>query len=334
MTFNSFSSECNSEALTTFPLCLPSQTYGSTLFWAEEYWTVVKIQELKRQYPQIDLSGLIDPCFMQQFPNLIKGTFHEKILGTRSFDDISTLFWEDKRQKINIATSHAPSRLIAEDYWQQFGDDFGIITFDAHLDLSNSQGIHGAWITKELASITSVIGGWADTSHGYEDASSLFPFIESNIKDISSNSGLHTWLKGKMIYLSIDLDYYQLSQKDYLGYSNFWHRNKIIGHSMTIDQILAEQSEDCNVNSPLLLGKSLGFFSNSDFFTERKMKSLKNQTTEILNNLKYITRLCRKNSATLLCIDFVEYSPICDWHQLPINEFIQNYPKLQALFHQ
>lgn len=333
MTINSFSSECNSKVLTTFPLCIPSQTYGSTLFWAEEYWTVVKIQELKRRYPHIDLSGLIDPCFIRKFPNLIKGTFHEKMLGTRSFDDISTFFWEDKRQRINIATSHAPSRLIAEDYWQQFGDDFGIITFDAHLDLSNSQGIHGAWITKELASITSVIGGWADTSHDYEDASNYFPFIEPNVKELFSNRDLFTWIKGKKIYLSIDLDYYQLSQRDYLGYSNFWHRNKIIGHSMTINQILEEQNESRNVNSPLLLGKSLGFFSDLDIFTQRKKESLKNQTKMILNTLKKIEHLCRKNSASLLCIDFTEYSPICDWNQLTIKEFMQNYSRFQAIVH-
>ncbi|MFX1507093.1 MAG: hypothetical protein ACFFDC_13460, partial [Promethearchaeota archaeon] len=62
---NSFSLESNSRNKTVFPLCLPPQTYGTTLFWAEEYWTVIKIQELKKQYPYMDLSGLIDPNFVQ-----------------------------------------------------------------------------------------------------------------------------------------------------------------------------------------------------------------------------------------------------------------------------
>lgn len=333
MTINSFSSECNSTDLTTFPLCLPSHTYGKTLFWAEEYWTVVKIQELKNLYPRIDFSGLIDPCFMKKFPSLVKGSVHEKILGTRSFEDITTFLWENKRRVINIATSHAPSRLIAEDYWQQFGDNFGIITFDAHLDISNSQKVHGAWITKELASITSVIGGWADTRQDFEEVSSFFPFIEQNITDAISNRDLHAWLKDKKIYLSVDLDYYQYSLRNYLGYSNFWHRNKIIGHSMTIGQILEENSKNYELNSPLLIGKSLGFFRDLEDFTQRKKESLKNQTLEILNNLKNIAQLCRKNSATLLCIDFVEYSPICDWYQLTINEFVENYPKYRAIIH-
>lgn len=332
MTINSFSSECNLADL--FPLCLPSQTYGTTLFWAEEYWASVKIQELKNQYPNIDFSGLIDPCFMKKFPNLVKESIHKKILGTKSFEDITTFLWEDKRQVINIATSHAPSRLIAEDYLLQFGDNFGIITFDAHLDISNSQKVHGAWITKELASITSVIGGWDDTGQDFEEASRFFPFIEQNITEVVSNRDFHTWLKGKSIYLSVDLDYYRHSLGNYLGYSNFWHRNKFIGHSMTIEQILEENSKNYNnLNSSLLIGKSLGFFTDLEDFILRKKASLRNQTIEILSDLKNIARLCRKSSATLLCIDFVEYSPICDWCQLTISEFIENYPKYRAIIH-
>ncbi|MFX1505547.1 MAG: hypothetical protein ACFFDC_05465, partial [Promethearchaeota archaeon] len=291
----------------------------------------IKIQELKKQYPYMDLSGLIDPNFVQEFPNLIKRPIHDKILNTRRFDDISSVSWEDNRQILNISTSHAPSRFIAKTYWDRFGEDFGIITFDAHLDLSNSKNLHGAWITKNLASITTVIGGWADTSHDYEYATSLFPFIEPDITSIISNRDLPAWLKDKKIYLNIDLDYYQLSHRDYLGYSNFWHRNKFIGHSMTIEQLLAEQIEEYQMNSSFLLGKSLGFFSNLKEFSQRKEESLKRQTTEILNTLTKITHLCHKHSATLLSIDFVEYSPICDWQQLTMNEFIRNFPRYRAI---
>ncbi|MFW9904492.1 MAG: hypothetical protein ACFFFH_09185 [Candidatus Thorarchaeota archaeon] len=333
MTPNSFISEGSSRDKTVFPLCLLPQTYGTTLFWAEEYWTIMKIRELRKMYPHLDLSGLIDPNFMQEFPNFIKRPIHENCLYTRRFDDISSISWEDNRQILNISTSHAPSRFIAEAYWDRFGGDFGIITFDAHLDLSTSQKIHGAWITEDLASITVVIGGWADTSHDVEEAANLFPFIESDLPSAISNRDLQTWLKDRKIYLNIDLDYYQLSHRDYLGYSNFWHRNKFIGHSMTIKQILAEHFEEYQMNSSFLLGKLLCFFSNLNEFTQRKKESLKNQTTEITNTLTEITSLCHKNSATLLALDFVEYSPICDWHQMTIYEFIRNYSRFQSIIH-
>ncbi|MFX0122510.1 MAG: hypothetical protein ACFFAE_02670 [Candidatus Hodarchaeota archaeon] len=331
MPINSLSSKYNSRAITVFPSCIPSETYGTTLFWAEEYWAFEKIRELENKYPNIDFSGIIDPLFKKKLPTYIKKPIHEKILGTKSFNDITKVSWEDNRHIINIATSHVPSRFIAKEYWRKFGDNFGIITLDAHLDLSYSKEIHGAWITKELANITTVIGGWADTNYDFEDVSWLFPFIEPNVCDMISNRDLHSWLRGKKIYLSIDLDYYPFSQIDFLGYSNFWHRNKIIGHSMTIKQMLAERNEDNHLTTPLLLGESLGFFPNLENFTLKKKESLKKQTSKILIALKTIKHLCRKNSATLLCIDFVEYSPICDWHQLTIIEFVKNYPNFKAI---
>ncbi|UCG89730.1 MAG: hypothetical protein JSU57_04445 [Candidatus Heimdallarchaeota archaeon] len=331
MTIPNLSFNGYSNASIGFPHCVLPQTYGTSLFWAEEYWTVIKIQELKKKYPYINFSGLIDSYFMKSFHTLLKSSTHERIFGTKSFKDISEIGWEDNRHLINIATSHAPSRYIALDYWEKFGDDFGIITIDAHLDLSDSQKMHGAWITKELASITTVIGGWADTSHDIENATSLFAFIEPNVKKLISSHGLHAWLRGKKIYLSIDLDYYRLSHTAFLGYSNYWHRNKIIGHSMNIEQMFKEKNFENHSNTPLLLGKYLHFFPNLETFEKNKKISLKNQSNEIFATLREIVLLCHKNSANVLSIDFVEYSPACDWQQLTIKEFMGNFPKYSAI---
>ena len=70
MTDNSFFSNRYPKTTTLFPCCLPSQTYGTTLFWAEEYWIVMQIQELEIKYLYIDFSGLFDPYFVKQFHNL------------------------------------------------------------------------------------------------------------------------------------------------------------------------------------------------------------------------------------------------------------------------
>ncbi len=48
MTDNSLFSNRYPKTTTVFPCCLPSQTYGTTLFWAEEYWIVMQIQELEK----------------------------------------------------------------------------------------------------------------------------------------------------------------------------------------------------------------------------------------------------------------------------------------------
>ena len=331
MTNNNLFSDSYSKTTTVFPYCLPAQTYGTTLFWAEEYWTVMKIQELEKKYPHIDFSGLIDPYFKKQFHTLLKGSIHEEIIGTKRFSDISEVSWEDNRQVINIATSHAPSRYISLDYWEEFGDNFGIVTLDAHLDLLDSEFIHGAWITKELASITAVVGGWAATSYDFKHAESSLAFLVPDIDSIISNRDFLTWLRGKKIYLSLDLDYYRFSQTNFLGYSNYWHRDKIIGHSMNFEQMLTKQNKDNQLGSPVLLGKSLNFFPNLEVFIKNKRKSIKKQSNDILSTLREITRLCRKNSATLLSIDFVEYSPTCDWQQLTVKELIKNYLKYSVM---
>lgn len=100
---------------------------------------------------------------------------------------------------------------------------------------------------------------------------------------------------------------------------------------MNIEQILEEQNRNNQSNSPLLLGESLVFFPNLEIFVKNKKKSLKKQSDDIFVTLNEITQLYRKNSATLLSIDFVEYSPACDWQQLTIRELMENYTRYQAI---
>ncbi len=254
----------------------------------------------------------------------------EIISNYKRFKDISKVFWEDNRQFINISPSHVPSRPIAQNYQEIFGDDFGIITFDAHLDLSDSGNTHGTWITQKLAGITAVIGGWAETRRDFEEANSSFAFLEPEVESIISNREFIDWLRGKKIYISLDLDYFSRSQTNFLGYSNYWHRNKIIGHSMNLEQMFALQNNNYHSCTPNLAGKSLGFFPDLKIFAQNKKDSLKKQSDDIIIILREISKLCRQNSALLLSIDFVEYSPTCDWLQLTIKEFIGKYPTLLA----
>ncbi|MFX0013512.1 MAG: hypothetical protein ACFFB2_14300 [Promethearchaeota archaeon] len=322
----------DSKPPTVYPYCLPAQTYGTTLFWAEEYWAVMQIQEFKKIYPYVDFSGLFDPYFTKELFSYLVQPIHSSIIGTNKFNDIIKFKWEDKRQFINIATSHAPSRYIAQNYKRRFRDEFGIVTFDAHFDFTESLSPHGAWIIKELAGITTVIGGWAETHHDFDTLTSSFAFIEPNLKQIGKNAEFLNWLRGKKIYISFDLDYCQESQINFLGYSNYWHRNKVIGHSMNLKQMLAEKNIKNQLSRPYLLGKFLGFFSNLETFIRLKKTSLKNQTDNILTTLRALMQLLRKTSATPLCIDLVEYSPVCDWQQLTITELIENYQKYLAVF--
>lgn len=315
-----------------FPYCIMPYTYGTSLFWAEEYWAITKVRKLEKAFPNVDFTGLIDPQFKEMFPELISRSHFEHILGTKSFLDITKILWENKRRIINIATSHAPSRFIAKNYLREYSqEEFAIITFDAHLDLSDHNSIHGAWITKELASVTAVIGGWGEVSSDIKDSTSSLAFLAPDLESLIINRDFLRWLKGKKIYLSVDLDYYKLSQRKFLGYSNYWHRNKIIGHSKNLGQLLQEKNEEITVNQPLMAGIFLEFFPNLEFFIQQKKKTIQKQTKEILHLLLRMSRLFHTNSAKILSIDFVEYSPICDWQQLTIKEFIANYHSLFSI---
>ncbi|MFX0051521.1 MAG: arginase family protein [Candidatus Hermodarchaeota archaeon] len=327
MNVNKNFANLSKKTVATFPYCIPANTYGTTIFLAEEYWTFAKIMKLCQIYPNLDFTGLIDPSFKNSFLSLIEQEPHKKIIGIKKYNEISEKIWETNRRVLNIATSHAPSRFIAQDYRQEYGDSLGIITIDAHYDLDNYGFAHGAWLTNNLADITAGIGGWAEKTSDLNDITS-FAFFSPNFTELTCDRKFAEWLKGKKIHVTLDLDYFRSSKLNFLGYSNYWHREKIIGHSMNIEQELEESATDNSLSNQFMVGKHLGIFSDLENFIENKKNSIKKETGEIFRTIDVISKLIKKSSAKLLSIDFVEYSPICDWHLLTINEFITNYANI------
>ncbi len=112
-----------------------------------------------------------------------------------------------------------------------------------------------------------------------------------------------------------------------MGYSNYWHRDKIIGHSMNFEQILEERIIKTKVKNSRMAGYLLGIFHELESFVKKKKRSLKLQSGEIEKLLELIVSIFKSNSATLLCVDFVEYSPICDYRQLTLKELEKKYSK-------
>jgi hypothetical protein len=308
-----------------FPYCLNGHSYGTTLFWAEEYWVRNKILGLEEKYPNIDFTGLINMNFKNQLKNLLNRTHHTELMSTTSFVDLSSVVWEENRKFLNIATSHAPSRFIARRYAKLYGNDFGIISIDAHLDMFNTDVIHNAWISPDLVTKTAVIGGWAEFKEDIDRAKSLLAYLEPNEDGIILNSEFIKWFSGKKIYLTLDLDYFRLSQHKFMGYSNYWHRNKIIGHSMNIGQLLEKYSVERNFDHLISVGNILEIFSELESFLQEKKHSIHMQSKKIEDLLRLLEEVCMNNATTLLSIDFVEYSPICDYQKLTLKELELKY---------
>lgn len=313
-----------------YPVCISTSTYGITQFWAEEYWAWQKIQELKLLYPQIDLTGLINPIFEIHLPNLTKISPHMKITQTRDYNDIQDDSWEIEYKRLNIATSHAPSRIKAQNYMKKYTNDFRIITLDAHLDLGKSNLVHAAWLTQDLAKKTALIGGWSETSEDLNFAHNLFPFLCDQIGDLLEKKLFKNWIEGKKVYITIDLDFFP-NKDNYLGLSSYWHRNLFIGHAMNIKQRI-ELHEDIEVGlNKKLAGVGLHIFDNISSFKRRKSKSIQQQISQINKLLQDLIDFLQETSASLLSLDLVEYSPICDWQNLTIEGLEENFHFLNNL---
>ena len=311
----------------SYPNYFKGNNYGTTEFWVEEYWAATKILELEQKYPGIDFTGLIDDNYKTKIVSYLQESNHLDLSNITKFAELSEIESKDYRKFINVSTSHAPSRFIAKEYIHSIGDKFGIITIDAHLDMFNRDFIHNAWITNDIASFTTVIGGWADVMDDIQLAKSVLAFYEPNITDLSFNSNFIKWIADRKIYLTIDLDFFHSSQSKFMGYSNYWHRDKIIGHSMNFEQILEERIIKTKVKNSRMAGYLLGIFHELESFVKMKKRSLKLQSGEIEKLLELIVSIFKSNSATLLCVDFVEYSPICDYRQLTLKELERKYSK-------
>lgn len=310
--------------IVAYPDCISTLTYGITQFWAEEYWAWLKIQEFKLLYPQIDLTGLINPIFEIQLPNLTKISPHKKITETRDYNDIQVDSWEIDYKRLNIATSHAPSRFKAQNYMKKYTNDFRIITLDAHIDIGKSDLIHSAWLTPDLAKKTALIGGWSESSEDATYAQGLFPFISYQMNDLLEKKLFKNWIEGKKVYFTIDLDFFPYKD-NYMGLSNFWHRNLFIGHALNLKQRI-ELLEDVEVGlNNKLAGVELHIFDNISSFMKQKSDSIQQQICQINDLLKDLIDFFQETSASLLGLDLVEYSPICDWQNLTIEGFEKNF---------
>ena len=307
-----------------FPDCLTKNSYGTTLFWAEEYWAARKIFELERKYPEIDFLGLIDTNFKNRLSDLLQKPPHKNLIGKNHYNELSGNIWEEDERFLNIATSHAPSRFIANRYSRIIRDNFCIVTVDAHLDMSSDNYIHNAWINDDLAIKTAVIGGWIENQRDIIESKPYLAFLEPTFNRLTLNPLFAEWIENKIIYLTLDLDYFHISQHKFMGYSNFWHRDRIVGHSMNFEQVLDEYVIKNKNFDQLCMGRILDVYSDLDTFLQEKKNSIKQQSKIIEELLKVIVEFCIDYSATLLRVDFVEYSPICDYQQLTIKEFERN----------
>lgn len=322
-----------------YPTLIPPHTYGYSRYWIEEFWAFTKFLQLKHNFPKFSFDGLIDESFISEMRSHFLGYPYNQLQGINTFLGLNDSFYIYNRKFINLATSHAPSRYIAESNLIKYKKNFAVISFDAHFDFENRTIINNVWITEKLASSVILIGGWAETNSDLIHVSNIFPFIFQNPDELLTTPKFISWIRGKQIYVTIDLDFFPLSQHDYLGYSNYWHREYLIGHANTFEQQLSKvlmdtsrlnQSKD--KPNQYLVGKILDFFPDLKKFQENKLRSLEKQSLDLLYLFKTLKRIIKESSANLICIDLVEYSPICDWNQLSLKELIMLYPHLISIF--
>ncbi len=311
-----------------YPLCIPDKTYGITQFWAEEYWAWCQIQKLRENYPGTDFRGLVNSTFENYLQKILNTTPHANILNTSSFDDIPENSWEISNKMITLATSHAPSRYKAENFLQEYKDNFRILTFDAHLDLGNYNGIHGAWISDSLAKRVAMVGGWAELEEELTRGTKAIRYLHSTHESLKNDTSFQNWIKGKNVYITIDLDFFRPKAK-FLGLCSFWHRNLFIGHSLNLNQQIQLLPNPIDLSVPTLLGKEINILRDLQSFRNLKLKSIEFQIQELIRLIDEISLLLQANNSSLLGLDLVEYSAICDWEQITINALVKNFGRFE-----
>jgi hypothetical protein len=313
-----------------YPTCIPDTTYGITQFWAEEYWAWCQVQKIRSQFPHIDFRGLINSLFENQFESLLNNPPHGGILDTKSYEDVPKNSWRISNKRLSLATSHAPSRYKAQFLLKQYKGQFRILTFDAHLDLGNYKGIHGAWLTENLAKRTALIGGWDEPHNELESGSTVIPYICPDLEQLGEERGFVDWINKKKLYISIDLDFLSL-EKEYLGLSCYWHRNLFIGHALNINQRIQMLSDNIDLSIPTLIGKEIEVFEDLSSFMEYKVKSINLHIQKLVKIFKEISTLLEDCASSLLGMDLVEYSAISDWKQLTISALLKNFDHFEEI---
>jgi hypothetical protein len=292
----------------------------------------VKIQKILKKIPYVDLRGLINKEFEGRFKQLLRSDPHYNLLDTSSFAEIPSDSWEISNKMLTIATSHAPSRYKAQKLLGRYKEKFRIITIDAHYDLGNYTKIHGAWITDKLARHTCVIGGWAETLHELRAAQKVIPYIKPKIAKLSEDNSFLGWIADKKVYISIDLDFFPPTE-EYLGLSSFWNRNLFLGHSLNLNQQIQMLMGNIDLTTPLLIGKEIDFFEDLSSFRQDKYKSINAHMQLLTKLIEDIVIIFQNTASSLIGLDLVEYSPICDWEHLTIDAILKNFNLFKRTIH-
>jgi hypothetical protein len=310
-----------------FPYCIPDSTFGVSLFWAEEYWAWKKIQKIKETYPNINLKGIINSEFENILPSMITKLPHNLLKDTKNYENLYSNPWEIDYELINLATSHAPSRIKANKFLQDYPENLIIISFDAHYDIGGSGIIHGAWLTEELLKRTAIIGGWSESKFELLNLSNKPIIYENELEIVLNDSKFRKWIREKFVYITFDLDYFR-NEKKFEGLSSYWHRNLINGHSMNLFQeIEVLTTKNISIDKKAI-GAYLGFFQNLSDFQSNKQKSIFIQINYMIDILGRFFEVLKEESVVLLNLDIVEYSPLCDWKNLTIKELIKVYDSI------
>ena len=93
--------------------------------------------------------------------------------------------------------------------------------------------------------------------------------------------------------------------------SNYFHRDRFIGHGRTVNQII----ESIRMNDPIINKNNILNIINPDTKGDiktwklKKMRIIEHQAGTILELLSSIVKILKKANAEILHLDIVEYSP-------------------------
>lgn len=318
----------------------PNNPFGTSVYLFEEIWLYQNFLTLQKKYPQANWDGLINRDFLTKLPIFLEKFGQEQLLGyTTGLHNIQKGFIKHSRKKINLLTSHAPSREVALNYLNSEEKKVVIINIDAHLDFSPVSPVAGnIWITPEIAKHSIVIGGWDESTQDIKEAKSFFKYIFTDFEDFFENDKIINYLNGAKVYITLDLDYFcheELCRYNFLGISNYFHRQRFIGHAKTINQVLSEEIVANNYSSEFNVineaGISLKNGCDIKDFRKSKIISIERMKSKIIIYLSRLFLQLKDLDTSILSLDIVEFSPSCDWENLSLNRLNPLYYDLKNL---
>ena len=299
----------------TFPVAIVSP------WLLEEYWALKKIEDISQRFPRAHWDGLIastgtwDEIEIGDTPTRSIPTFskykgqklieHDSI--PKTFEDSVSLqqslnAWVNSKQLIGtvcLSTSHTTSLYRYKAFQHKF-PDIRVITVDTHLDLAENYGSN-RWI--ENPSQVGIITPRVDTP----DAR-LFGWRTRNLMDIFNSSDAYDFLRGRPVFLSIDLDFFQ-------HFSSYRHRKLLIGHSMTISQRIDLYAANESKTSDFIIGEETKVFQSLETHKNSLKKGVYDDGVKLRRFLVLFLSFLASLSSFLVGVDICEYSPICDLYQ-------------------